>query len=67
MKNIYVLVFLMSFSPAGISQNHDIELLRDIHIERNERLDPPLTFITNSVSPLSIAVPLGADTYALTQ
>lgn len=67
MKNIYVLVFLVSFSPVGISQNLDIELLRDIHMERNERLDPPFTFITNSVSPLSIAVPLGAVTYALIQ
>src|SRR5690554_2963486 len=65
MKNIFVLVFLVSFSTSGVSQNLDIEILRDINVNRIERLDPTFSFITHSVGPLSIAVPVGVITYAL--
>jgi membrane-associated phospholipid phosphatase len=65
MKNIYVLIFFISFSTAGYSQNVDINLLKHIHSNRYEKLDPTLELITNSVTPLSIAVPVGTATYAL--
>ena len=65
MKNIYVLILFFSFSTAGYSQNADIDLLKHIHTNRNEKLDPTLEWITHSVTPLSIAVPVGTATYAL--
>src|SRR5690554_3671942 len=65
MRNIYVLIFFVSFSTSGYSQNVDIDLLRHIHSNRYEKLDPTLEWITNSVTPLSIAVPVGTLTYAL--
>ena len=65
MRNIYVLIFFISFSTAGYSQNVDIDLLKHIHSNRHEKLDPTLEWITNSVTPLSIAVPVGTATYAL--
>ena len=65
MKNIYVLIVFISFSTTGYSQNADIDLLKHIHSNRYEKLDPTLEWITNSVTPLSIAVPVGTFTYAL--
>jgi membrane-associated phospholipid phosphatase len=65
MKNFYVLLLYISFSTAGYSQNVDIDLLKHIHSNKNEKLDPALEWVTNSVTPLSIAVPVGTATYAL--
>src|SRR5690554_5479833 len=65
MKNVYVLIVFISFSTTGYSQNADIDLLKHIHCNRYEKLDPTLEWITNSVTPLSIAVPVGTFTYAL--
>lgn len=65
MKNIYVLIFFVSFSTAGYSQNADIDLLKHIHTNRNQSLDPALKWITHSVTPLSLAVPMGTAAYAL--
>ena len=65
MKNIYVLILFFSFSTAGYSQNADIDLLKHIHTNRNEKLDPTLEWITHSVTPLSLAVPVGTAAYAL--
>src|SRR5690606_14916155 len=41
------------------------DLLKHIHTNRNENLDPTLKFITHSVTPLSLAVPVGTAAYAL--
>ena len=65
MKNFYVLILFISFSTSGYSQNVDIDLLEHIHTNRNENLDPTLKFITHSVTPLSLAVPVGTAAYAL--
>ena len=43
----------------------DIDILKHTNLNRNEKFDPSFTFITHSVTPLSIAVPAGAITYAL--
>ncbi|OYU96394.1 MAG: hypothetical protein CFE21_08335 [Bacteroidetes bacterium B1(2017)] len=43
----------------GTAQNFDIELLRKINLNRNQNLDPAFKVVTNSVSPMIIAVPAG--------
>ena len=65
MKNIYVFFLFISISTAGYSQNVDIDLLKHINLNRNKNFDPSFTFITHSVTPLSLAVPAGAITYAI--
>ena len=45
--------------PTLVSaQNWDIDLLKEINLERNKSLDPAFKFITNSVSPMSIGAPI---------
>ena len=54
-----ILLFVMLFQAlTSYSQNADIRILRQINLNRNERLDGAFTTITNSVSPISIAAPL---------
>lgn len=65
MKHICLFVLFLSFWTPGFSQNADIDLLNHIHSKRNERLDPTLKWITNSVKPLSLAVPAGTAAFAL--
>lgn len=65
MKNIYLLIFFFSFSTTGISQNLDVDILQHINLNRNENFDPSFKFISNSVTPLSIAVPAGVIIYAI--
>jgi membrane-associated phospholipid phosphatase len=56
MKKILLFVLLLQ-SVTIYSQNLDIRILRQINLNRNERLDGAFTTITNSVSPVSIAAP----------
>jgi len=54
-----MLIFLLAISPLKISaQNWDIDLLKEINLDRNKSLDPTFKFITNSVSPMSIGMPI---------
>jgi membrane-associated phospholipid phosphatase len=56
---IYLLSFLLIFSTTFCySQNWNINLLKKIHVERNENLDPTFRFITKTVSPLSLGTPV---------
>lgn len=57
MKKILVFVLLLQ-SLTIYSQNADIRILRQINLNRNERLDGAFTTITNSASPISIAAPI---------
>ena len=41
------------------AQNFDINLLKSINNNRNKSLDPTFQFISNSVSPLTVGVPIG--------
>lgn len=52
----YLLLFL--FSVNCFSQNADIDLLKEINLNRNKSLDPTFRFITNTATPLSIAAPV---------
>lgn len=56
----YVLTFLLSVVSVASSfaQNVDINLLRHINLDRNRNLDPTFKFITNSMMPVAIGVPL---------
>ena len=58
MKLIVTYLLLLLFSVKGFSQNADIDLLKEINLNRNKSLDPTFRFITNSASPVSIATPV---------
>ncbi|MFM6934718.1 MAG: phosphatase PAP2 family protein [Flavobacteriales bacterium] len=59
-NNPFILLFLLLFTiPKGIhAQNWDIDLLKEINVNRNKSLDPSFKCITNSVSPMSIGTPI---------
>jgi len=57
---------LLMFSISAFAQNVDIDILKEINLNRNKSLDPSFRFITNSVTPISIAVPCGFIACALT-
>lgn len=59
MKSLVAILIFIGMSSSGISQNADIDLLRNINSNRNKSLDPTFRFLTNSVTPLTIAVPAG--------
>lgn len=62
MKKYLVLLFLFPFISI-YSQNLDIDLLRDINLNRNKHLDGVFMGITNSASPLAYGVPALLLTY----
>jgi len=52
-------VFILSLTCISVlSQNIDINLLKSINKGRNRELDGTFKFVTNSVTPLSIALPV---------
>ena len=55
-KYFFILALFLSWNVC--SQNWDIDLLKEINLERNKSLDPSFKFITNSVSPMSIGAPI---------
>ncbi|NTW34473.1 MAG: phosphatase PAP2 family protein [Bacteroidetes bacterium] len=59
MKKTIVFTFFIFFYVNCFSQNIDINLLKDININRNKNLDKSFKFITNTATPLSFAIPLG--------
>ncbi len=58
MKKLAIPPLLILFSLNCFSQNADINLLKEINLNRNKSLDPAFTFITNSASPVSFASPI---------
>lgn len=59
MKRFITILISICLSLSAMSQNADINILRDINLNRNKSLDPTFRFLTNSVTPLTIAVPAG--------
>ena len=53
--NFIGLLFCVSIMNA---QNIDINILRDINVNRNTSLDPTFKVVTNSALPISVATPL---------
>ncbi|REG87049.1 phosphatase PAP2 family protein [Algoriphagus antarcticus] len=58
MKKLISLLLFLSVSVPGFSQNLDIDILKNINLNRNENLDPSFQFISNTVTPISIATPV---------
>jgi membrane-associated phospholipid phosphatase len=52
-----LLISLLAIS-FSFAQNLDIDILRDINLNRNKNLDETFHIITNSAAPLSIAIPI---------
>lgn len=55
-KILFILALFLSWNAS--SQNWDIDLLKEINLERNQSFDPTFKFITNSVSPISLGAPI---------
>jgi membrane-associated phospholipid phosphatase len=54
----YLLMICLFSSNFFFGQNVDIDLLRDINLNRNQSFDPGLRLITDSAAPLSIGTPI---------
>lgn len=57
MKKYLVILFLLPFISI-YSQNIDIDLLRDINLNRNKHLDGVFRGFTNSATPIAFGVPV---------
>lgn len=58
MSNKYLLILILFISSSAISQNIDINLLRDINLGRNKSLDKSFLFITKSDAPVCFSTPI---------
>lgn len=58
MKKALACLIFLSLSFSAVSQNLDIDILKNINLNRNENLDPTFEFISNSVTPISIGAPV---------
>lgn len=56
-KKLLIIAILFSFSNT-YSQNFDIDLLRDINLNRDKSLDGTFKFISDSDVPIAIATPV---------
>jgi membrane-associated phospholipid phosphatase len=66
MKYFYSLIIIISLCcQTAFAQNADINLLKRINLNRNKSLDPTFKFISNTVLPFTIAVPVAGLTNAL--
>ncbi|MDD3080220.1 MAG: phosphatase PAP2 family protein [Paludibacter sp.] len=54
----YLLLLLLFPAITGFSQNIDINVLRDINLNRNRQLDGVFKGITNSAAPVAIGTPI---------
>lgn len=60
-KNVFKISYLTLFLFCTTflnAQNIDINILRDINVNRNTYLDPTFKAITNSAAPISLATPI---------
>jgi membrane-associated phospholipid phosphatase len=64
MKKTFFLLFVYLIPFQGFSQNWDINLLKEINLNRNTKLDPVFKTISASTMPLSLAIPASAITIA---
>jgi membrane-associated phospholipid phosphatase len=59
MKSIVIFFLLFIASASIIAQNTDIDILKDINLNRNKKLDNSFIIVSQSMVPVSIGVPLG--------
>jgi len=57
MKSLTLTIIYIFFAVKVIGQNWDIDLLKDINLNRNTNLDGIFTGITNSAAPIAFGVP----------
>ncbi|MDP1746192.1 MAG: phosphatase PAP2 family protein [Bacteroidota bacterium] len=55
----YIFLFFISLNLTVSAQNTDIDILKSINLNRNRKLDNTFIFISNSIVPVSVGVPLG--------
>lgn len=63
MNRLLIFFLFIQFSYACSAQTNDITLLRDIYHNRNVQMDDPIHFLTESVTPVSIALPASLIIY----
>ncbi len=63
----YTLTLLLAFTSlrSATSQNLDIDILKQINLDRNRALDPTFKFISNSVAPIAVVTPVVLLTHSL--
>ena len=59
MKRIYVFFLLCIVGTCSIAQNADIDILKNINLNRNKNMDNTFIIISQSITPVSIGAPLG--------
>lgn len=64
MKRSIIFFLFLQISFTGSAQTNDITLLRDIYHNRNSDLDESFHYISESVTPVSIALPATLLIYA---
>jgi membrane-associated phospholipid phosphatase len=60
-RNVFKISYLTLFLFCATflnAQNTDINILRDINVNRNENLDASFKFVTNTAVPFSVATPI---------
>lgn len=55
----YIFLFFISLNLNISAQNTDIDILKSINLNRNKKLDNTFIFISNSIVPVSVGVPIG--------
>lgn len=54
----WLILFFMIFAVSAISQNIDIDILRNINLNRNTHLDGFLKHVSNSAGPVAFGLPV---------
>lgn len=65
MKHLFFFFLLFIVSAPMVAQNSDIAILRDINVNRNKKLDNTFILFSQSITPVSIGIPLGVYTVGL--
>lgn len=58
LPRIFILLLFLQLSVTALAQNNDINILRDVYNNRNTSLDDPMLYLSRSVTPVSMALPL---------
>lgn len=61
--SLFCLFMLILQGNWMYAQNLDISILKDIHLKRNHGWDPFFRHLSNSVLPLTLAIPIGVYGY----
>lgn len=64
MRRVLIILLFLQVT-TGFGQTNDITLLRDIYHNRNTNLDKSVNFITETATPLSMALPAELLIYAI--